>query len=385
MNASLPTLYARGNNGKILEWEIEIEDNKYRMITGACGFKKTSSTWTEVQGKNAARSNATSPDEQAILEATAKWEKKKKSGGYWEDVNDIDKVTFVEPMLANKLEDRRDKIDPSKGLIVQVKFNGLRGLGSTTGLHSRKGEKYWSVPHIVDSLGGLFNAYPSAVLDGELFNFELRERLNEIMKLCRKTKNITMADQIASEMQVRYYVYDGYGLPVTPESTKLTTEASPYITRKAAIDRMLPDFTPYYRKVEDYWAYSWEEVDQIYQEFVNQGHEGAMVRLPDSPYDHKRSNNLLKCKPTQDSEFLITSVEQGAGNWSGVAKIIGLRMEDGREFNAAFKGTREEALECLTNKEKYIGRMARIQYNGLTGLGKGIPNFAQFPYNNWKV
>ena len=120
----------------------------------------------------------------------------------------------------------------------------------------------------------------------------------------------------------------------------------------------------------------------VYDNYVAQGHEGAILRFPDSPYEHKRSSLLLKLKPTDDAEFEVIGVEEGAGNWSGIAKIINCRMDDGREFNATFKGTMAQAKEFLDNKDKYIGKKYTIFYNGFTGKGEGLPNYAQFDYAN---
>lgn len=369
----LPILYARGNNGKVLEWEMFVEDDTFWTVSGAQGFQKVVSARTECHGKNIGRSNETDPRQQAMLEATARWDKRKKSGGYWENVADIDKVTFVEPMLARNLKDRKDKLNPGNGLILQRKFNGLRCLATKAGLFTRKGEAYVSVPHLEESLTAFFEEFPEAVLDGELYNWDLREQLNEIVKLCRKTVNLTADDFFASRKMVRYYVYDGFGFGAK--------ESDPYVLRKDKIDYTLTLFCKYFERVEDFWFHSWDEMEEVYQGFLSEQEEGGMVRIPESPYERgKRSNNLLKLKPTEDAEYVITSIREGNGNWSGVAKIIGLRMPNGKEFDATFKGTMAEALACLTGKDYWIGRTVTIQYFGFTGLG--TPNFAQFDYKN---
>lgn len=368
----LSTLYARGEKKKILEWTIVIDGNTFYTITGAQGAKKVTSEPTICYGKNIGRSNATTGEQQALMEATSRWEKKKKSKGYWEDIVDIDRTTFIEPMLANKFTARRAKLDPSSGLILQIKFNGLRCISSIAGPYSRGNERYVSIPHIEDSLEEFFKEFPDAVLDGELYNWELREQLNEVVKLCRATVNITPELLQRSERMVKYYVYDGWGFGAL--------ETDPYEKRKAVIDRELLLRCKYFEPVQDHWFYSWEELERIYQTFLEDRQEGGIIRLPYSPYERKRSNNLLKMKPTDDAEFTITSVEEGNGNWSGVAKIIGLEMPDGKRFNATFKGTKEEAAVMLIGKDKWIGRTVTIYYNGFTGLG--TPNFAQFDYRN---
>lgn len=368
---TFPTIYARGNNKKILTWSITVDGTTFSVTAGQQDGKKVTAKPTLCTPKNVGRSNATTAEDQALLEAEAKWEKKIKSGGYWENVDDIDKVTFIEPMLAKKLEDRRSKIDISKGLIVQLKFNGMRCIATKDGLFTRTGERYASVPHIEGSLISFFAMFPDAVLDGELFNMELREQLNEIAKLIRRTEHFTPEHFAKTEKLVRYYVYDGWGFGAE--------ESDPYKKRKLMIDTT--NFScPYIMPVEDEMVYSWEQLDAVYQTFVADNHEGAIARIPDSPYERKRTNNLLKIKPCLDDEFEIISIEEGQGNWSGVAKIVGLKTKDGKFFNATFKGTMAEALECLQNKSQWIGKIVTIQFNGMTGLN--CPQYAQFDYKN---
>jgi len=97
--------------------------------------------------------------------------------------------------------------------------------------------------------------------------------------------------------------------------------------------------------------------------------------------ENKALQEKLANKPTDTDDFIITNVQQGSGNWSGKAKIISLKSEDGKlNFDAAFKGSMEEATECLKNKKHWIGKLVEIKFNGYTGLG--TPSFAQLDYNN---
>lgn len=373
---TLQPLYKRTSTGAIQKWVISVDDCDIITEYGQVDGKIQRVVDTIKSGKNIGRANETSAKEQAELEAKAKWDKQIKSGCYWENIKDIDKVTFVEPMLAKNFKDQAKKIVWRNGVIVQTKFNGLRCIATANGLFTRKGEKYISVPHIEESLKKFFKDYPLAVLDGELFNYELRERLNEIVTLCRKTKHVTKEDLEESEKTVRYYVYDGYGF----ENFKQTDG---YLGRKNWLDDNLPKYSKYYRVVKDKCVYSLEELNKIYESFLSDKQEGAIIRVIESPYENKRSKYLLKYKPVEDAEFEIIDIKEGSGPWAGIGKVISLQMENGKQFDCSFKGNMEQGRELLCNKKDYIGKTARIFYFGFTGLG--TPNYAQFDYNNWQI
>ena len=373
----LPTLYARGNAGQVLEWQIEIDGGKYRVTAGAKGAKHVTSEWTLCEGKNIGRSNETTPEQQALSEAQAKWRKKAKTG-YTSDISKIDKcVSYVEPMLAKNLKDRLNKIDWKKGVFVQNKFNGFRCVATFDGesviLKTRKGELYISVPHLNDDLKTFFTKYPDAVLDGELFNNDFRQCLNEISKLVRKSKNVTERDLKRSKELVQFFVYDGYNM-----TSELGQEVA-YSERKKWIDEVLPKFSEFYRNVNTQLVYSMAEVDKIFGEYVKDGQEGVIIRIPDSAYENKRSSSLLKYKPQDSSECLILDIMEGDGNWSGVAKTAKIKW-NGKIFDATFKGTYEECADILKNKKDWIGKVVTFVYLGLTGLK--TPNSARIDVNN---
>jgi len=373
------TLYARSSTGAILEWYMERLADKYRTYSGQQGGQIVISEWTTALPKNTGKKNDTTGVEQAIKEVDAQYKKKLKLK-YKESMDDIDVKEYVSPMLAKKYKDYADKLDFSKGeWLAQCKFNGVRCVATKDGLFSRKGEKFLACPHIEEDLKEFFIHNPDAVLDGELYNYELRQQLNELMKLVRRTVNITQDDYIKSEQMVRYYVYDGYNIP-GGFASPLTTE-EPYSARKAAIHLSLNDFFPakYYRKVEDFKIHSIDDLVKFYNEQIEDGQEGIILRRWNSAYENKRSKNLLKHKPEDSTEGIIRDIKEGTGNWAGMGKVITLEW-NGLTFDASFKGSMEECKEFLDNKDQWIGKEVTFLYNGLTGLG--VPNFARVDYNN---
>jgi DNA ligase-1 len=372
----LPILYSRTNLGKVQQWEIITDGDSFYTIEGEKNGKLTTSKPTVCKAKNVGKKNESTPTEQAILEAQAKWDKKCKHG-YFESITDIDNEIYFEPMLAKNYDDYKEKINWEEGVGVQIKFNGGRIIGKKSGLFTRKGEKYVSIPHIEEGLKPLFEKYPDAVTDGEGFNFVLRNKLNEIMKLLRRTVNVTTEDLEKSKELIRYNIYDGIGIGGT-------TLEDGYLKRKGAIDEELKLLygRGVFEEVTTYIVHSKEELDKIYQTFLEDKQEGAIIRILNKPYENKRSQYLLKYKPVNDTEFFIVDVIEGEGGRAGMAGAISCKMKDGRIFNASMKGDEKQFAEVWANRKNYIGQIVTIYYNGLTG--KGIPNFARFDCDNFR-
>lgn len=380
---TLPTLFSRTSTGAVQMWKIEISGDSYWTTHGQVDGKQVTSKPTKALVKNVGRTSETTPGEQAVLEATAKWEKKKKTG-YTTEINSIDTcISYVEPMLAKHLLDRLDKIDWKRGVLVQVKFNGHRATARLENgkvvIKTRKGEIYYSTRHINPDLDVFFKKYPTAVLDGEMFVDSLRARLNDLSSIIRKHKesDISPEDFAKSEKYVRYYVYDGFGF------NDKTQPSSAYEVRKAFIDKELFAVTKYCVKVESRLVHSMQEVNDIFAEYLADGHEGVIVRIAGMPYEiGKRSANLLKYKPCFTSDAVILALHSGTGNWAETAKTATLQWK-GKQFDATFLGSIAEGKDRLLHPEKWIGKLVEFKYNDVTGLQ--VPNFARIdPANCFK-
>lgn len=337
------------------------------------------SDWTVCEGKNSGKTNETSGVSQAEAEVLAKYKKQRKTGYALSEKDAAKGTSYVEPMLAKELDDYIKKIDFTKGVLIQNKYNGCRCVATLEDgkvvLKSRKGELWVSVPHINKDLESFFKKYPASVLDGELYNYDLREKLNELMKLVRKTKDISAEDLRKSEQMVRFYIYDGYDMDL---DGGLTPDVG-YSTRKDWIDETIPKYSKHYRKVKTTLVRSMPDVDKIYESFLADGEEGAIIRITDSPYENKRSKYLLKYKPQNDDEAVIMDLIEGTGNWSKTAKTATLKWK-GMTFDATFLKSYELGVERLKNKKDWIGKTATFLYTGLTGLG--TPQYARIDPEN---
>jgi DNA ligase-1 len=390
-----PTLYARDTNGKVRVWWIEQEGEKYKSYSGVDGGQIVVAENTVAKGKNIGRKNQTTAEEQATKDIESKYEKQLEQNGYWLNVKDIDQDKFFQVMLAKNYGDYKDKIDWNDGVGVQIKYNGGRIIATKDGLFSRKGKRYISIPHIEEALKPFFQKFPDAILDGEGFNYSLRQFLNKIMTLLRKTVHITPQDLKTSKDMIRFYVYDGYGLPASKDGP-IIKATDCYLKRKAAIDNAFfaPCFKESYKNVigfvPTHIVKSEKELEDLYKTFLDDQQEGAILRILGKPYENKRTKYLLKYKPVDDAEYDVVSIQDGDGKFANRVSTITCKRIDGGKyldgtdtFDATFKGTDEDAIDIWNDGDPVLkaGERVTIHFNGVTGYGK--PNYARLDWNNY--
>ena len=394
----LPTLYKLTTVGKTQTWKIIIDGDKYRTISGQQGGKKVQNKWTVCKGKNEGKKNATTDEEQAILEAVAKHDKKLKSG-YHLNVENIDEKRFYEPMLAQDFKNKNrqkevmgeigSEADDTTGygaaVFSQPKLDGIRCIAMREGLFTRTGKPITAVPHVHEALEPFFEKYPSATLDGELYNHAYKDDFNKIIHLVRK-QNLTDEHLVESKKMIQYHIYDA---PVIGKHNPFRkggcyTEKDLFSDRTSVLDAQFANLGIDGRSlhgepnplviVETTEVNSREHLDELYEEYVEQGYEGQMIRL-DGPYENKRSPKLLKRKEFIDEEYTILGYEEGKGNRTGTIKHFKFKNKDGREFNSNVKGTFEYMAKLLEKADDLIGKEATIKYFNLTP--DGVP---RFPY-----
>ena len=112
---------------------------------------------------------------------------------------------MIKPMLAHKLNE--NKIDWNKPIYMQPKLDGVRCLISRDGAYSRTGKEFMNVEHIKEGLKEFFKACPWVILDGELYNHELKDDFEKIISLVRKQKPTDQHREDAKKM-IQYHVYD---------------------------------------------------------------------------------------------------------------------------------------------------------------------------------
>ena len=386
MTKKLQTLYKVDTKGKLREWTMHIDGNSFYAVKGLVEGKKTQDKPTVTIAKNVGRSNETTAKQQAELEAKAKFQKKLDSGYALNEI-DAQEKKFYEPMLAHNYTDRKHEC--KYPVFSQPKLDGIRCVvrkeGDTLVGRTRNGKEIECIPHILKSLNRFFLAHPNAILDGELYNHDLRDNFNKITSLVRKQKPVQsskMTDKafakkqiefqerlVESENTIQYHVYDA------PKINESLTEAQTFDIRINELKSKLPQ-NKHIVLVETNEAYDQQNLDNLYEQYLDAGYEGQMVRKSSSTYENKRSKFLLKRKEFMDAEYRVIDIEIGNGNRSGTAKHLVCFCDKTKQtFNSNIKGSFEYLKEVYDNRKEYIGQLATIKFFQLTP--DGIP---RFPY-----
>lgn len=251
------------------------------------------------------------------------------------------------PMLATHYDKSRVKLP----CLVQAKIDGVRAIicliGSEVHILSRTGKEY-NVPHLKEWAEGHKDLLP---LDGEIYNH------NELtfQQICSAVKCYShMTDKL------KYVIYDK---PIEMLSNK---------ERWASILFSMENRYDCIELCQTAICNTYEEIERWHDYFVQKGYEGAIIRNMDGIYIEGRSNDLMKLKKFDTTEFEISDVLEAAGKDKGTA--IFLLKSGGHTFQARPCGSKSLRAKYLLEKTELIGKMCTVQHFGYTDGGI-IPRF----------
>jgi ATP-dependent DNA ligase len=364
-----PKLFKKTSTGAIQEWTVSVDEiNGVPTIInrfGQVGGKIQDSHEQVLSGKNTGRANATTAMEQAETQAKSRWEKQLKKG-YAQNIEDAQAGVVddcieggVFPILAHKFWEQGHKI--KYPALAQPKLDGHRCTsqlenGEVT-LWSRTRKPIKSSPHIAEAIRQYCILQR---LDGELYNHAYKENFEDLTSL------ITPDEPQEGYENIQYHVYD---IPDATVSNKLRNEILQEM-------KVVFEGTPIHI-VETRIVNSKEELMQAYEDFMEQGYEGAIVRNFDGKYVNKRSYDLQKVKVYDDDEFRIVDIKVGTkGTMAGKAVFICERTREDQQlpagvtFDCKLKGKLDDLKLYADDKSKVVGKIVTVQYQGYTRKNK---------------
>ena len=286
------------------------------------------------------------------------------------------------PMLAHPVGGFERIKNDDWPLYSQPKLDGVRcliqyePLGNRIAAYSRTGKKWKNIDHIIQELKPFFAKYPNHILDGELYNHELKNDFEKIISLVRKTKP-TERDRLDASLMVEFHCYD------------IINENWPFRDRNLFLDKCFSYTGDFYDRCDSIYTVPYmlvnntEEIKMSHENYLDMGYEGSILRKNEG-YECKRSWTLMKVKDFSDAEALIVGYEEGKGKREGTLGKFLMQDEDGNKFGCPpGKGYNyQDMRDILNNIHKYMGQTATFTYFERTKAGsyrhplfKGLRNY----------
>jgi DNA polymerase/3'-5' exonuclease PolX len=268
---------------------------------------------------------------------------------------------------------------PPVGWIVSEKYDGYRArwMGETNHVFLSRAQKEFSGSPEWYKL-----AMPEENLDGELWVG--RENFQS-MGVVRKK-----APDPEEWIPVKYLVYDIPDLdkPFSERLVLLRKIVKENKERWDEVKKTLPEELQIecpLKMAPQTVIESEEQMEGIYRTIIEKGGEGIMLKDPDSFYENKRSNYLLKYKPSFDEEAIIVDYKLGKGKYTGILggfickPLLNMDtyhlIDKDEQHEFSISGMDDEVRNEY--KETHpIGTIISYEHSGKTDSGK--PRFARY-------
>jgi len=224
--------------------------------------------------------------------------------------------------------------------------------------------------------------YSNMCLDGELFH---RSPYETVAVKRYKT-------ELPDLSQFKFYVFDL--VPIDTVLPPHKTYSVPYYERRKHLEQVLKalfkqrpslknviKLVPYKLLPEE--RSNTNEVYEVAKQYIEQGYEGIVLKIIDSPYKPKRTRDWLKVKSVVDIDADIIDFIKGTGKYSNSLGALVLKPRQGQPVKEIFKvgtGFTDAQRQFIwDHREKLKGLPVTVMVQGVTDKGKArLPVFKYF-------
>ena len=253
------------------------------------------------------------------------------------------------PMLAYPVSSK--PINYNDKVFIQPKLDGVRCViqydNSEVKAYSRTGKEWKNIDHILFNLKPWFTLNPDVILDGELYNHDLKDNFEKIISLVRKTKP-TDLDRLESAEMVQFHCYD------IIDETKTFEERMNFITQAVPRNHCV-------KHVETTLCVVESDAKLFHQDNLELGYEGSIVRL-NTEYQCKRSHSLRKFKDFHDDEALLLDWVEGKGKRKGTIGKFMAQDSAGNIFGMPVMDKFDYLQENFEEMKTWVGKLATFTY-----------------------
>ena len=260
------------------------------------------------------------------------------------------------PMLAYPVSDK--PINYNDKIFMQPKLDGVRCViqydNSEVKAYSRTGKEWKNIDHILFNLKPWFILNPHVILDGELYNHDLKDDFETIISLVRRQKPDDI-DMLESADLVQFHCYD------IIDETKTFEERNNFIKQVVPRNHCI-------HHVSSMNCVSDNDAKEIHEVNLDCGFEGSILRTNDV-YACKRSHNLRKFKDFHDAEANITGWVEGKGKRKGtIGKFTAIDIDE-NEFGMPVMGKFKDLQDNFEEMKTWVGEVATFTYFERTKAG----------------
>lgn len=264
----------------------------------------------------------------------------------------------------------RERFSKLKRFYVQTKADGsfayiVKRKDHSVDVITRQGSKYpqWFAEMLANGME------PGTIIVGELLVGEAFEGPEDVM-LDRKTANgilnscLKDGDGLGTHRTVHVQAWD----MLTQDEFEAGKSGRPYEERLTAM-QSCPYFSMNFRIQIIYTAevYSLEEAFAIYQEHLQRGLEGCIIKDPASLWKDGTAKDMVKLKIKFQVEMRVIGVYEGEGKAAGMLGGIYIQSEDGLIECACGSGfTDADRKHYWMFKENIIDFVVTVEANDIT-------------------
>lgn len=274
-------------------------------------------------------------------------------------------------MLGTAIE--KCKINDGDWFSIGKKLNGSRCVFYKGDLYTRSGKKYVGLEHIIKDLKQIL-INPNIVIDGELVG----KNKNNLSDSENFQQSVGIANSKAeTKEELKLVIFD----IITVSDFESGKSKLTYRDRKAELENLRETIKNLNLENVEIVEMFYEGTDQSqiwkWLDYAEQNDiEGVMINL-DTPYECKRTKNLMKVKLFKTCDIRCFSMQQGIGKYSETLGAI-LCLYKGFPLAVGSGFTDEQRNYYWNNPQKIVGKIVEIKYKEETKNKNGGLS-AQFP------
>ena len=198
------------------------------------------------------------------------------------------------------------------------------------------------------------------ILDGELYNHDLKEDFERIVSLIRND------EPVEGHTDVEYHIYD------------IMDSEAPFGERNERIKELnLPDDGPLVA-VETWTILEESDIAPQFNTCLDEGYEGLILRNANAPYVNRRTPDLQKIKDLpasgqsaeEDAEFPIVAIKEGRGKLRGHVGSFFCALPGNKTFKVKLKGNQSRLKTFFEQHDLWKGKDLVVRFQGYTKEGR---------------